>query len=268
MLPSHKISHSWRECATVTDVFQPLLADQPFMTPPALRFQHVVKRYAATPVLQGLNLTVQAGECLALVGLNGAGKTSLIKCLLDFIQPDGGSIDIFGQPHQQPASRAPLGFLPESFHPPYYLKGGEFIRYCLRLQGLDYNTAAVLDMLAALDLPAAALDQTVGQYSKGMTQKLGLAACLLARKRLYVLDEPMSGLDPKAHALLRRQLAALRDQGSTLFLTSHNLADVELLCDRLAILHAGQIRFCGTPQECRTQYGADTLEQAFLSCIA
>lgn len=238
------------------------------MTVPALRFQHVSHRYGSTPVLQSLDLEVRAGECLALVGLNGAGKTSLIKCLLDFLPADSGSIEIFGQPHHLPASRQPLGFLPEQFLPPYYLTGGEFIRYLLQLQGLRYDASRVAAMLAALDLAPAALSQTVRQYSKGMTQKLGLAACLLGDKRLYVLDEPMSGLDPRAHALLRQQLARLRDAGATLFLTSHNLADVELLCDRLAILHAGQIRFIGTPAECRQQYACGTLEQAFLACIA
>lgn len=238
------------------------------MTVSALRFQHVSHRYGSTPVLQQLDLEVRAGECLALVGLNGAGKTSLIKCLLDFLQADSGSIEIFGQPHHLPASRQPLGFLPESFIPPYYLTGAEFIHYLLQLQGVCYDASRVAAMLAALDLAPAALSQTVRQYSKGMTQKLGLAACLLGDKRLYVLDEPMSGLDPRAHALLRQQLARLRDAGSTLFLTSHNLADVELLCDRLAILHEGRIRFIGTPAQCRQQYAGATLEQAFLDCIA
>jgi ABC-2 type transport system ATP-binding protein len=123
-------------------------------------------------------------------------------------------------------------------------------------------------MLAALDLEPAALKRTVRQYSKGMTQKLGLAACLLSRKRLYILDEPMSGLDPKARALLKEQLRQLQRSGSTLFLTSHALADVDELCDAMAILHDGRIRFAGTPAECRGRYDAATLEQAFLACIA
>eukprot|EP01030_Chromulinospumella_sphaerica_P017418 gene17418-17246_t len=158
------------------------------MTPPALRFQQVELRYGATPVLQSVDLSVQAGECVAL---------------------------IFGQPHRQPTSRAALGYLPEQFIPPYYLTGAEFIRYVLRLQGVEYQPDQVVAMLAALDLAPAALEQRVGQYSKGMTQKLGLAACLLAHKPLYVLDEPMSGLDPRAHARLRQQLADLRARGSS-----------------------------------------------------
>ncbi|MES2161587.1 MAG: ABC transporter ATP-binding protein [Pseudomonadota bacterium] len=238
------------------------------MTVPALRFQQVVKRYGQASVLQGVDLELQAGECFGLVGVNGAGKTSLIKCLLDFCALDGGAIDIFGQPHSRPSSRQPLGFLPERFTPPYYLTGADFIRYLLTLQGLAYDPAAVRAMLAALDLDPDALKRTVRGYSKGMTQKLGLAACLLARKPLYVLDEPMSGLDPKARALLKQQLRHLHQAGCTLFLTSHMLADVDELCDRMAILHEGRIRFAGSPAECRSRYGAANLEQAFLACIA
>lgn len=238
------------------------------MTIPALRFQHVAKRYAAARVLNGVDLQVEAGECFGLLGVNGAGKTSLIKCLLDFCALDGGSIAIFGRPHTQPQSRQPLGFLPERFVPPYYLSGADFISYLLRLQGQRYDGAAVTAMALALDLDPAALPQTVRHYSKGMTQKLGLAACLLSRKSLYVLDEPMSGLDPKARALFKQQLRQLRADGATLFFTSHALADVEELCDRMAILHDGTIRFAGTPAACRLQFGGDSLEAAFLNCIA
>jgi ABC-2 type transport system ATP-binding protein len=238
------------------------------MTHPALRIQQVTKRYGVASVLRGVDLELRAGECFGLVGVNGAGKTSLIKCLLDFCALDGGSIEIFGQPHHRPAARQPLGFLPERFTPPYYLTGADFIRYLLTLQGLTYQPQAVAAMLAALDLDPAALKREVRSYSKGMTQKLGLAACLLAPKPLYILDEPMTGLDPKARALLKDQLRRLHRAGSTVFLTSHALADVDELCDRMAILHDGAIRFSGSPAECRAQYGATTLEQAFLTCIA
>ena len=238
------------------------------MTDTALRFQQVVKRYGRTPVLQGVDLEIKAGEFFGLVGVNGAGKTSLIKCMLDFCALDGGEIAIFGVPHRVPAARQPLGYLPEQFIPPYYLSGKDFIQYILTLQGLPYAASAVAQMAQALDLEEAALKRPVRSYSKGMTQKLGLAACLLARKPLYVLDEPMSGLDPKARALFKQQLRQLRAEGSSLFFTSHVLADVDELCDRMAILHGGRIRFAGTPAECRRQFGADNLEQAFLACIA
>jgi ABC-2 type transport system ATP-binding protein len=237
------------------------------MTIPALRFQNVVKHYAGMQVLRGIDLDVAAGEAFALVGVNGAGKTSLIKCLLDFIALDGGDIAIFGVNSKLPAARQPLAFLPERFQPPYYLTGNDFLRYVLQLQDQPYDPAAVAETLQALDLDPSALKRTAREYSKGMTQKLGLAASLLSKKKLLVLDEPASGLDPKAHALLKRRLLRLREDGSTLFFTTHALADVDELCDRFAILHDGALRFVGTPAACRAQFGADTLEQAFLACI-
>ncbi len=237
------------------------------MTAAALRFRDVVQRYAASPVLQGVNLEIQRGEFFGLAGINGAGKTSLIKCLFDFCALDGGDIEIFGQPHRAPGARQPLAFLPERFMPPYYLTGKDFLQYLLKLQGIAYKQADVEAVLNGLDLELSALSRPARSYSKGMTQKLGLAACLLANKPMLVLDEPMSGLDPKARALLKQQLLQLRPAGTTLFFTSHALADVDELCDRMAILHDGKIRYTGTPAECRALYGAATLEHAFMQCI-
>jgi ABC-2 type transport system ATP-binding protein len=137
----------------------------------------------------------------------------------------------------------------------------------LTLHAVPYSAAQVQSTLDALDLDRRVLQMPVRSFSKGMTQKLGLAACLLAAKRLYILDEPTSGLDPKARALLKRALSALRDQGRTLFLTSHLLADVEQLCDRMAVLHDGLIRFVGTPAALLAQYQATDMESAFLACI-
>lgn len=241
------------------------------MHPPALRFSHVFKRYDQAEVLRGVDLEVGAGELFGLVGVNGAGKSSLIKCLFDFIALDAGRIEIFGRPHLAPASRRPLVLLPENFRPPYYFKGAEFLRYALKLHGLPYQQDQVMRLLDALDLAPDALTRMVREYSKGMTQKLGLAACLLAvqgAREALVLDEPTSGLDPKARALFKAQLHTLRARGVTVFFSSHALADVAELCDRMAILHEGQLVFVGTPAACLAAYGAATLEQAFLSATA
>jgi ABC-2 type transport system ATP-binding protein len=251
--------------------FGTILRQRRSMSIPALRFQHVVQSYAKRKVLQGIDLHIDQGECFGLVGVNGAGKTSLIKCLFDFNALDEGSIAIFGQDHRQPAARQPLAFLPERFVPPYYLTGLDFLKYILKLQGIAYDGAAAARMLQALALEQEALQRTVRSYSKGMTQKLGLVACLLAGKQLTVLDEPMSGLDPKARSLLKQQLRALRQAGATVFFTSHALADVEEMCDRMAILHDGRLRFIGTPAQCRAAHAGaapePSLEQAFMNCI-
>lgn len=234
---------------------------------PALEFESVHKRFGQSAALVALSLRVLPGESFALAGMNGAGKTTLIKCLLDFCSTDAGQIRIFGVGHRTTAARARLAFLPERFTPPYYLTGRDFLCYMLELQETAYRDAEAREMLAALDLDVSALSKPVHAFSKGMTQKLGLAACLLSGKDLYILDEPTSGLDPKARALLKQRLHQLRGRGRTLFFTSHSLADVEEICDRMAVIHRGRLCFAGTPGELRAQYAGGTLETAFLSCI-
>ncbi len=233
----------------------------------ALRFAGVQKNYGRARALHDVSLAVARGEFFGLVGVNGAGKTTLLKCLLDFCNINGGSIEIFGTPHHLTTARRRLAFLPERFTPPYYLTGEDFIRYVLDMQSTPFDRGAAEQMLDRLDLDRAALKVPVRAYSKGMTQKLGLAACLLSRKDLYILDEPASGLDPKARALFKARLRELKQQGRTVFFTSHALADVAELCDRVAIMHAGTLRFAGTPAALCTQYASTDLEQAFLRCI-
>jgi ABC-2 type transport system ATP-binding protein len=233
----------------------------------ALRFSGVAKNYGRAAVLRDVSFEVARGEFFGLVGVNGAGKTTLLKCMLDFCDTDNGDIEIFGTSHRLTAARSRLAFLPERFNPPYFLTGEDFIRYVLELQATAYDRGAAERMLHALDLDLAALTLPVRAYSKGMTQKLGLAACFLARKDLYVLDEPTGGLDPKARALLKSRLRELKREACTVFFTSHALADVAEVCDRMAVMHAGSLRFAGTPAALRRQFATDDLEQAFLRCI-
>ena len=236
----------------------------------AIQFSQVTKRYGRVAALENFTFSVAAGECVALSGVNGAGKTTLLKCLLDLVSIDRGDIAIFGVPHQQTRSRASLAFLPERFGPPYYLTGRDFLSYMAKLDGQRFDLARVTAMFSALDLTLDALYKPVRLLSKGMTQKLGLAACLLSDKQLYILDEPMSGLDPKARARVKAEIAKLKQAGKTVLFTSHALSDAEELGDTLAVLHDGKIKFLGTPKALRLQYvtdGDSDLEQAFLKCI-
>lgn len=239
----------------------------PAATPPALRFAGVRKRYGKAEVLRGVSFSVAAGRAYGLAGVNGAGKTTLIKCMLDLAAADDGAIEIFGVSHRVPAARSRLAFLPERFVPPWYLTGGDFLRFMLRLDGREYVQREVEAMLAALDLDVSALSRPARSFSKGMTQKLGLAACFLGRRDLYILDEPMSGLDPKARASLKDLLAAERARGATLFFTTHALGDIEAVCDELTVLHRGVPYFSGAPQALCDHYGESALERAFLRCI-
>lgn len=234
---------------------------------PALQVQALAKRYGELDALAGVSFEVQPGEAFGLVGANGAGKTTLIKCALDLISPEGGSVHLFGLDRRLPASRARVAYVPERFAPPYYLSAREFISLMSRLAGGapdEERTGAVLD---ALELEREALSRPVRKLSKGMTQKLGLAASFLLERDLYVLDEPMSGLDPVARVAVKSLLRRLAAEGKTLFFTSHVLSDVEELCSSVAVLHRGRLLFRGAPAALCARYGEPRLEAAFVRCI-
>lgn len=233
----------------------------------AIDFDHVTKSYRTQIVLSEVSFQVNEGECTGLVGVNGAGKTTCIKSLLDFCDIKSGKINIFGIDHRQTIARKNLTYLPEKFTPPYYLTGSDFLRYMSDLHHVEYFEKEVFTMLELLDLDPAALTRPVRAYSKGMGQKLGLAACFLSRKGLMIFDEPMTGLDPKARALLKKHLVTLRNQEKTLFYSTHLLEDIEALCDKVIILHSGRVCFAGTINECCDVYQGRNLETAYLACI-
>ena len=234
---------------------------------PAVELREVCKQFAGTRVLNGASFAVQAGETFALVGINGAGKTTCIKSILDFTSVDSGDIRIGGINHRNPKARSPVFFLPERFVPPGFMTGHDYLRHACRLHGQPYSEETVRTTVDALELGREALARPVRTFSKGMAQKLGLAAAFASGRPLLVLDEPMSGLDPKARILVKRQLAAERDAGRTVFLTTHMLIDVQALCDRMAVLHDGRAVFEGSPEACAAGYGGGDLENAFLNCL-
>jgi len=235
-----------------------------------LECQSVNICYGRKIALKDLSFDLRQGECLGLVGLNGAGKTSLLKALLDFTEIQAGQITLFDHPHTQPQARAQLAFLPEQFLPADYLQGFDFVHYMLRLYQVKparVSKTTIHDMCNALDLNPQQLKQPVRTYSKGTRQKLGLLACFLSDKQLLILDEPMSGLDPKARALTRQQIKAHQAMGKTLLFSAHHLEDVGQLCDRMLVLHEGQCAFIGTPTVFLQTFTSENLEQAFLRCI-
>jgi ABC-2 type transport system ATP-binding protein len=237
------------------------------MPEPVIRFQGVSKSYGGARVLREIDFEIRAGHAVGLAGVNGAGKTTLIKCLLDFCQIDAGTIEINGIGHQRPESRARLAYLPERFVPPYFLTGREFLDAMRDLSGARRDAGLERSILESLDLDAGALRKPVRTHSKGTTQRLGLAACFASDRDVYVLDEPMGGLDPRARAAVKRVLRQQKSAGRTVFLTAHSLADIEEICDHMAVLHNGRLAYYGPPAGLLDLHGESTLESAFLRCI-
>jgi len=231
----------------------------------ALSVVGVSKRYGRTRALDGISFELAPGTATALLGMNGAGKSTLIRAVLDLVGLDAGSIAIHGLPHRRAAARAPLAYLAERFLPPHASRGREVLELLCDLHGVAFDAGRAAAECAALELDPAALERPAREYSKGMLQKLGLVACLLAARPMLVLDEPTSGLDVQAHALIRARLAALRAAGTTLFFSTHELGDVALLCERALVLRAGRLVFDGPVAELAAQDPAGDLERAFLA---
>lgn len=235
--------------------------------PPALALRNVSIAYGSTATVNDVSLTIQPGETFGLIGLNGVGKTTLIKAILGLRNHRSGTIEINGLPHDLANSRRRLAYLPERFDPPAFLNGLEFLRFTVRLYGGVFDRAQAETQAEALALPPAVLDKRVHTYSKGMRQKLGLVATLLTDCNVLILDEPMSGLDPRARALVKDALRTARRQGRTVFLSSHILSDMSEICDRVAVLDRGALLYTGTTEGLLAQGRDDNLERAFLNVL-
>ena len=215
---------------------------------PAIEVRGVVKAYRpligrAKHALRGLDLDVAQGEVLGLIGPNGAGKTTLMTCLLGLQRPTAGSIRIDGRPPDDLAVRERTGYLPERLGFDRELSGREFLVLHARLAGLPRAEVegAVARTAQAVDIDGEALGRRLKTYSRGMLQRIGLAQALLGEPALVFLDEPTSGLDPAGVALVRACIMGLRERGATVLLNSHQLPEVERVCDRVAFIEQGRV---------------------------
>lgn len=196
--------------------------------------------------VRGISFQVNRGEIFGFIGPNGAGKTSTIKSILRLIFPTKGTIRLFGLANSDCRARLRLGYLPENPYIYQYLKPIEFLELCGRLTEMKAarRRARSHELIERMSLEHA-VDRPIGKFSKGMLQRLGLAQALLHEPELLVLDEPFSGLDPIGRKDVRDVLLEHRNKGKTLLFTSHTLSDVEMLCDRVAIVKQGKISACG-----------------------
>ena len=200
------------------------------------------KVYGSSTALEGLDLEVHPGEVVGLLGANGAGKTTTVKILLGLVAATAGEASLFGRRVADPQARRQVGYLPEHFRFPDWLTGAELLDYHGRLAGMPAadRRARIPEVLERVGL-AGRGNQRLRSYSKGMTQRVGLAQAVFARPRLVLLDEPTSALDPIGRREVRDLIRDLREEGVAVLLNSHLLGEVELVCDRVAIVDRGRV---------------------------
>lgn len=227
----------------------------------------VSKKFKQHLVLNQVSLTLGQGKIFGLLGLNGIGKTTLIKIMLGLLQQDGGEVKMFDLTSTDINAKRKLCYLPEKFMPSAYLKGSEFLKLSIIYYGIEYSPDHAIKLCYELGLSKEALDQKIGSYSKGMGQKLGLISVFMANAPLIILDEPMSGLDPKARIALKKKLLEYKSLGHAVFFSSHILSDVEEICDEIGVLHNGALIFHGNSAEFIEQYKGANLEISFLNAI-
>ena len=216
--------------------------------PPALQVSQLHKAYGPIRALEGVDLEVGEGELVGLLGPNGAGKSTLVKIACGLVRPSGGWARIAGEPAGSPAAHRALGYLAELFRFPDWLSADELLEMHQRLAESDGGRRERDRLLAAVGLEEAA-GRRVGTMSKGMQQRLGIAQAMVGHPRLLLLDEPTSALDPAGRRTVRRLLEDLRGEGVAVLLNSHLLSEVELVCDRVAIIARGRLVAAGTPDE-------------------
>jgi ABC-2 type transport system ATP-binding protein len=217
---------------------------------PAIETHELSKRFGRTMALAGLSMRVEPGEVFGFLGPNGAGKTTSVKLLLGLTAATSGSGLVLGAPIGDRETRRRIGYLPELFRYQSWLRAREVLRLHADLARLPANrrTAEVDAALETVGLADRA-DDPVGTFSKGMQQRLGLGAALLGTPELVFLDEPTSALDPVGRTEVRQIIRAARDRGVTVFLNSHLLSEVELVCDRVAVVNRGRVVASGTLDE-------------------
>jgi ABC-2 type transport system ATP-binding protein len=229
--------------------------------PPALAVADLRKSYGATQALRGVDLEVGEGELFGLLGPNGAGKSTLVKIACGLVRPSGGTAEVAGAPAGSAPAQAALGYLAELFRFPDWLSADELLVLHQRLAGSDGGAAERERLLALVGLAQAA-GVRVGAMSKGMQQRLGIAQAMIGSPRMLLLDEPTSALDPAGRRTVRELLEELRGRGVAVLLNSHLLSEVELVCDRVAIIARGEVVAHGTPAELTRPGGVEVVTAA------
>lgn len=224
------------------------------MTAPAIEVRDLQKTYrtfrgSTLNALSSVSLEVERGTIFGLIGQNGAGKTTLVKILLGLARPTAGTARLSGHSPGEPAARRRVGYLPEQMRLPDYFKAADFLRYMGKLNAVDSAALAARIPVLLERVGLADVRKPVKDYSKGMQQRLGLAQALVNDPEVLFLDEPTDGLDPLGRKDVRDLLVELRAEGKTIFLNSHLLSEIEMVCERIVILNKGEVARAATPEE-------------------
>jgi ABC-2 type transport system ATP-binding protein len=228
--------------------------------PSALAVTDLQKRYGAIHALRGVSLEVHEGELMGLLGPNGAGKSTLVKIACGLVRPTAGGAQVAGAPAGSLRANAAMGYLAELFRFPEWLTADELLQLHQRLANSHGGAAERGELLELVGLHEARA-RRVGAMSKGMQQRLGIAQAMVGSPRLLLLDEPTSALDPAGRRTVRTLLEELRSRGVAVLLNSHLLSEVELVCDRVAIIARGELVAAGRPAEL-TRAGGVEVETA------
>ena len=224
-------------------------------------------RTAAKLAVDGLTLSVQPGEVFGFLGPNGAGKTSTMNVLLGFVPPTAGSARLFGNDVSLPIARQRIGYLPELTYYYKFLSAEELLRFYGKIFGIPSALLEKrIDEVLKLVEMDAARKKLIKTYSKGMQQRVGLAQALINNPDLLILDEPTSGLDPVGRMKVREIIQRLKQEGKTVFFSSHELGEVETVCDRVGIMNQGKLRVEGRVADLVREHGLN-LEHIFLKII-
>ena len=228
----------------------------------------VSRRFGDVMAVDNLTLSLGTGEIMGFLGANGAGKTTTIKMLLGLIRPSSGTVSVLGGDPSDAKVRAKIGYMPEIAYYYPYLNARELLAFYGGLCGMDGKTirARTDELLSTVGLADAA-KRPLKTYSKGMLQRAGIAQALLHDPDLLVLDEPFTGLDPLARIHFRELMHRLREQGKSIFFSSHELGETELLCDKVAIMKAGQAVYQGPVRQLAGD-GEKNLERLFLDVLS
>jgi ABC-2 type transport system ATP-binding protein len=224
--------------------------------PPALAVRGLGKRYGQVQALDGVDLELAEGELVGLLGPNGAGKSTLVKIACGLVRPTEGKAEICGAPAGSAVARRALGYLAELFRFPGWMSADEVLELHQRLARSDGGAGERSELLALVGLTEAR-DRRVEAMSKGMQQRLGIAQSLVGAPRVLLLDEPTSALDPSGRRTVRELLERLRERGHAVLLNSHLLSEIELVCDRVAIISRGRLVAEGSPAELSRTRGVE-----------